>query len=292
MKKSVIFCLVILLVALALTGGCGKKKQKPTVDTGSGAATRPFDSGRITISGTKDQLDKIAGVEVIQPGDSRYPQPGDVGAGIQQVIHVFEIKPKSGQGPIAPPSLTLDDFVIAATLWESIQPPDKTLPIYRYVSANNWGLAGESWLKGQKPHAWGRIDHASLFAVVEMRDEEPPVVSPEEVIAEGVARLVEAYAPEGVWLNPGAQERPYPQAVELTAAYFEEYGVKAIEPGADRDRIIVMLQAGEAPDVTVLLLPSEQWDGMMAMLEEWGLDVPVFAYTEETGQPEWTQLKD
>jgi hypothetical protein len=293
MKKLAVLGLVISIVALLLTAACGGgKKTKPPAGSGGGSKTQSFDGGRVTLNGTQGQLNKIDDVEVIRPGDSRYPQPGQIASGIKKVLIVFEIKIKPGQGSVAPPTLILDDFEIDRNDWDNVTPRSKRLPIFRQVSSGGWTRSGEAWLKNVRPHAQGRIDHASLFAVVEEGEPVVPVTEPpprtrEQVIEEGVILVLEEHAPRQVWINLGTGEPPYPQAADLTRALFEQFDV----PAEEIPDLLAFLQrsvdAGESPDAIVLFFPRAQADEMLERIAATGYEGPLFAYTEEDGEPTW-----
>jgi hypothetical protein len=295
MKKFTILGLTILAIALIFTASCScdnGEETKPPPSSSGGSGTQSFDGGRITFGGTKEQLNKIDDVEVIRPGDARYPRPDQISSGIAKILIVFEIKLKPGQGSVAPPPLTLDDFEMDRNDWDDVTPRDKRLPIYREVSSSNWTRAGEAWLKTIRPHAQGVIDHASLLAVVEEGEPtapltEPPPRSREQVIEEGVMLVVERNAPEEVWISLGSRDAPFVEAAELTRAYFEEFGVATEEVPEILNVLPVSVAAGAPPDVIVLFFPREQAREILARMDEAGYDGPVYGYSEESGEPEW-----
>lgn len=249
-----------------------------------------FDDGKIKLSGTQAQIDKIEDVIPVEPDDPRYPNPDEIGTDVEQVLHVFEIELKSEQDSITPPSLTLEEFRVEGELWDSIEPKDKTLYIYRYISAGNWEPAGEAWLKKQRPYVWGIIDHASLLALVE-----PSEV--DEFILEGVRNVVGLYDPRLVWIGAiltGADAPRFVEAGESTVDHFSEFGVEVVMDdmiGPNYYRDTLERTEGYEPDVGVFFLPQEDWEEALDGMDELGLAFPVFAYDPASGE-NWQQLRD
>ncbi|MBC7252100.1 MAG: hypothetical protein H5T62_17710, partial [Anaerolineae bacterium] len=296
MKTSVVFTGVVLVALLtALTQccpSCGPSTTTPTSPS-SKTTTRSFEGGDVTLRGDEEQLNKIADVELVPEGDSRYPKPQDIAGDVTKILSVFEIKLKAGVASIAPPPLTIENIYVGQ---KGVDLKNQglahlPLPIYRFdPSTSAWPKAGEAKLKSDPEWASGTIEKASLLAIVSTAPvtapTQPPLQDLEARIYESTKQIIANENPETVSVIWGSEAAPYGEVAELTRVSFEEQGVGAAlefipDVSIVRERLAVAADAGELPDCIVLIGVSGDVDSLQEIIIEF--ERSLYVYNEESG---------
>ncbi len=284
--------LIALLVALAQCSCCGTGPATPTSPT-TKTTTRSFSGGDVTLKGDEKQLNKIADVELVSEGDSRYPKPQDISGDVTQILRVFEIKLKSGVKSVAPPTITIKDIHVGqkGVQLKNQGLANRDLPIHRFdPSTNNWPVAGEAKLKSDPEWADGEIWSASLLALVSTAQvaapTQPPLQDLEARIYESTKQIIANENPRTVFLILGSEAAPYGEVAELTRVSFEEQGVEAAQEfipdvSIGRERLAVAGDAGDLPDCIVLIGVSGDVDSLQDIIVEF--ERSLYVYNEESG---------
>lgn len=296
MKTSPVFTGVLLTALLvALTQCCSCCEPGPATPTSPPPETtsRSFEEGNVTLSGNKEQLDKIADVELVPESDSRYPQPQDIAGDVTKIISVFEIKLKTGIKSVAPPSITIENIFVGQ---KGVDLKNQglahlPLPIHRFdPSTGTWPKAGEAKLKSDPEWANGTIEKASLLAIVSTAEITMPTLPPEGdlwvKVADSVEQIIANEDPATVSIIWGSEAAPYGQVAELMKVSFEEQAVEAGQefiPDANivRERVLSGWSAGDLADCIVLVGVSGDIAPLQEIMTEIG--VPLYVYNEESG---------
>jgi hypothetical protein len=284
--------LIALLVALAQCSCCGTGPATPTSPT-TKITTKTFGGGDVTFKGDEEQLNKIADVELIPEGDSRYPQSQDISGDVTEIIRVFEIKLKSGVKSVAPPTITIKDIHVGqkGVQLKNQGLANRALPIHRFdPSTNNWPVAGEAKLKADPEWADGEIWSASLLAIVSTArvaaPTQPPLQDLEARVYESTKQIIANEDPGRVSIIWGSEAAPYGEVAELTAANFAEQGIETRSefiPDAAivQERVIAEREAGTLADCVVLIGVSGDIDSLRGTMTE--LETGLYVYNDESG---------
>ena len=285
--------LTALLVALTQCCPCCEPGTATPTSPPPETTSRSFEEGNVTLSGNKEQIDKIADVELVPESDSRYPQPQDIAGDVTKIISVFEIKLKTGIKSVAPPSITIENIYVGqkGVDLKNLGLAHLPLPIHRFdPSTGTWPKAGEAKLKSDPEWASGTIEKASLLAIVSTAQVVAPTLPPEgdlkARISESVTQIIANENPGAVSIIWGSEAAPYGEIAELTAASFYEQGVVASpefipDVAIVQERVIARWDVWELADCVVLIGVSGDIAPLQETMTEIG--VPLYVYNEESG---------
>lgn len=290
MRTSSVFTGVLLIALLtSLTQCCPSCGPTTPTSPPSKTTTRSFEGGNVTLSGDEEQLNKIADVELVPEGDSRYPKPQDIAGDVTKIISVFEIKLKAGVASIAPPPLTIENIFVGQ---KGVDLKNQglahlPLPIYRFdPSTSAWPKAGEARLKSDPEWASGTIEKASLLAIVSTAPTQPPLQDLEARIYESTKQIIANENPQAVFVIWGSEAAPYGEVAEWTRVSFEEQGVEAAlefipDVSIVQERLVVAADAGDLLDCIVLIGVSGDVDSLQDIMVEF--ERSLYVYNEESG---------